>query len=828
MHDTLPAKSILSIVSIGYAVFSSNSSIKIMEFLKEDIKFENCIKNVCIYCFNLEKYIPLKSIYSKIHDDIYNKKEQVVDFIKIFSTEKIKPFPLKKLVTYEDYIKSYTRATLVLALLNLFKALDTPISERNEYDETVKDFPYVDGGLFKDEDIVIPAFTKEICDILLNDFASFNWSEISPTIFGALFENTLNPLTRDSGGMHYTSIANIHKLIDPLFFAELEQEFNSILSITAIEERNKRLLAFQKKIGALKFLDPACGSGNFLTETFLSLRRLENECIKLRLGKQKTALDVLGDDFDVQVKIENFYGIEINDFAVTVAKTAMWIAECQMMRETSRILGKELSFLPLQTSANIVENNALRLDWKTLKPIDENAIIDGLFAGFDTELDGSVIDYNYIIGNPPFIGYTQMSKDLNQKNDMATIFSGVKNAGVLDYVCAWYKKACDRIQGTNIKCAFVSTNSITQGEQVAIIWNLLFNAGIRIDFAYRMFKWENETNDKKHMAKVHCVIIGFSDNSSNATAKKRIFNANGTIEEAQNINGYLLNMPNVFIKSRNKPLCNVPEMQKGSIPVDKGNFFFDEAEYNDFISKEPQCKKFLRKFYGAKEFLHNIERYCLWLEGANPSEIKKSPTIMARLKKIKEMRLASEKEATRKFAEYPMRFMEIRQPDTEYILVPSHSSEKRKYIPIGFVKPDIICGNANLFIPNANLYEFGILTSIVHNAWTRVVCGRIEVDYRYSVNIVYNNFPWCNATEKQRAKIEKTAQAILDVRSKYASSSLSDLYDELTMPFDLRKAHKANDKAVLEAYGLSDKMSENEIVTQLFKLYAALSTKAAL
>ncbi len=477
---------------------------------------------------------------------------------------------------FEDYLKKFSQDALVLSLLNLFKALDTKIEERNIYDTSIKDFPYVDGGLFKDEDIVIPAFTKEICDILLNDFASFNWSEISPTIFGALFENTLNPLTRDSGGMHYTSIANIHKLIDPIFFAELEQEFNSILSITAIEERNKRLFAFQKKIGALKFLDPACGSGNFLTETFLSLRRLENECIKLRLGKQKTALDVLGDDFDVQVKIENFYGIEINDFAVTVAKTAMWIAECQMMRETSRILGKELSFLPLQTSANIVENNALRLDWKTLKPIDENAIIDGLFAGFDTELDGSVIDYNYIIGNPPFIGARTMDKESTekvQKEDVLRTFGkDWKNVGNLDYVCCWHKKAFELLQGTKIKAALVSTNSITQGNAVANLWKPLFESGLCIDFAYRTFKWENETNDKEHMAQVHCVIIGFSDKEMYPShTPKHIYNDNGSIEEAENINAYLLNAPNIFVDSRVNSLCTSPELLTGSQRLDDDN-----------------------------------------------------------------------------------------------------------------------------------------------------------------------------------------------------------------------------------------------------------------
>ena len=767
--------------------------------------------------------------------------------------------------SFEDYIKSFNILNVRKGLIDLFKALDTELKDRDKYDETIKPFPYVNGGLFKDEKIEIPNFTQEIVDVLVNDCAGFDWSEISPTIFGAVFESTLNPETRRSGGMHYTSVENIHKVIDPLFMDSLNAEFESIQKITQKKNRDLKLLEFQEKLGKLTFLDPACGSGNFLTEAFLSLRRLENKVISSLFNGDT----VLGFDEFIKVKISQFYGIEINDFAVTVAKTALWIAESQMIAETEKIISQEIDFLPLTTNAFIVEGNALRTDWTTLKPIDSNTLPeDGLFAGITTHVDGSEHHYDYIMGNPPFVGYSLQSE--SQKSDILNLFVDekgkvYKTAGKIDYVSGWYWKAAQLIKNTNIKCALVSTNSITQGEQVAALWKTLFERfDIHFDFAYRTFRWDSESTQKAH---VHCVIIGFSNTRHSETSaeesnKKRdvspslnmtqkfIVNENGIKEEATNINGYLTDAPDIFIENRKKPLCNVPEMQKGSIPVDDGNFFFESDEYKEFIKKEPNAKKYIRRFYGAREFLHSEERWCLWLENISPKELKSMPNVMKRVENVRKFRLQSTKAATRKYADYAVRFMEIRQPETEYIIVPSHSSENRFYVPIGFEKPDIICGNANLIIPNATLYEFGILTSSVHMAWMRAVCGRLKSDYRYSNTIVYNNFPWPfsekqtdlfasndahtkakNVSSEQirllnQEKIQQTAKKILDARAKYPDCSLADLYDETVMPSDLRKAHQANDRAVMAAYGFNPKMSESECVAELFKMYEKLTQKA--
>lgn len=760
--------------------------------------------------------------------------------------------------SFEDYIKSFNILNVRKGLIDLFKALDTEIKDRDKYDETIKPFPYVNGGLFKDEKIEIPNFTQEIVDVLVNDCAGFDWSEISPTIFGAVFESTLNPETRRSGGMHYTSVENIHKVIDPLFMDSLNAEFESIQKITQKKNRDLKLLEFQEKLGKLTFLDPACGSGNFLTEAFLSLRRLENKVISSLFNGDT----VLGFDEFIKVKISQFYGIEINDFAVTVAKTALWIAESQMIAETEKIISQEIDFLPLTTNAFIVEGNALRTDWTTLKPIDSNTLPDdGLFAGITTHVDGSEHHYDYIMGNPPFVGYSLQTEE--QKDDLENLMEDFgKN---IDYVAGWYFKASEFMQGKQTKTALVSTNSITQGEQVSAIWKPLFEQfDIHFDFAYRTFRWDSESTQKAH---VHCVIIGFSntrhsETSAEESIKKRnlspslnmtqkfIVNENGIKEEATNINGYLTDAPDIFIENRKKPLCNVPEMQKGSIPVDDGNFFFESDEYKEFIKKEPNAKKYIRRFYGAREFLHSEERWCLWLENISPKELKSMPNVMKRVENVRKFRLQSTKAATRKYADYAVRFMEIRQPETEYIIVPSHSSENRFYVPIGFEKPDIICGNANLIIPNATLYEFGILTSSVHMAWMRAVCGRLKSDYRYSNTIVYNNFPWPftekqtdllapNGTHEKKAKnvsseqirllktkIEQTAQAILDARAKYPDCSLADLYDETVMPPELRKAHQANDRAVMQAYGFNPKMTESECVAELFKMYEKLTQKA--
>ncbi|MBO5729973.1 MAG: class I SAM-dependent DNA methyltransferase [Treponema sp.] len=722
--------------------------------------------------------------------------------------------------SFEDYIKSFNVPNLRKAIIDLFKGLDTKLENRDKYDRSLKPFPYVNGGLFAAEDIEIPNFTQEIVDVLVNDCAPFDWHEISPTIFGAVFESTLNPDTRRTGGMHYTSIENIHKVIDPLFMDELTVEFEKICATTNAKSKTDKLQTFQEKLGNLKFLDPACGSGNFLTETYLSLRRLENKVMSI-LNKGER---VLGFDEFIKVKINQFYGIEINDFAVTVAKTALWIAESQMIQETEKILSQTIDFFPLTTNAFIVEGNALRMDWETLKPIDEDVHLnDGLFAGFATEVDGNEIQYDYIMGNPPFVGARLMSSD--QKNDVISVWGNIKNIGNVDYVSCWYKKATDLMKNSNIKTALVSTNSITQGEQVAIMWKPLMEMGVKIDFAYRTFRWDRESIQKAH---VHCVIVGFScymDSELLCNSKeKRIFNSDGTVDIAKNINGYLVNADDIFIESRTKPLCNVPEIGIGNKPIDGGNYLFTEDEMKDFIKKEPLSEKYFKKWIGADEFINGYYRYCLWLGDCSQSELLKMPECLKRVKAVRELRLASKSEGTRKIAEKPTRFHVENFPIDNYIVLPETSSEKRQYIPLGFMSPEILCSNAIRLAPNATLYHFGILTSSVHMAWMRVVCGRLETRYRYSKDIVYNNFPWCNPLDAQKAKIEKTAQAILDARAKYPDCSLAQLYGENDFLFpDLVKAHQANDRAVMEAYGFAKDMTEREIVAELFKVYEKLT-----
>ena len=703
---------------------------------------------------------------------------------------------------FGNYLRKFPVDEVREKLIKLFQVLDTPISDRDPYmNDDLSAFPYVNGGLFADENIEIPRFTDEIVDLLINGASKvFNWADISPTIFGAVFESTLNPDTRRSGGMHYTSIENIHKVIDPLFLDDLRAELATILEIKVNKTRLSRLEDFRNKLSSLTFLDPACGSGNFLTETYISLRRLENKALRAIYDGQKMFnLDGL-----IKVGIHQFYGIEINDFAVTVAKTALWIAESQMMRETEEIVEHDLDFLPLKSYANIVEGNSLRIDWADIVPKEK---------------------LSYIMGNPPFVGYSLQSKE--QKADILSIYvdekgKPYKTAGKIDYVAGWYFKASSLMHSTGIQTAFVSTNSITQGEQVASVWKPLFERfGVHIDFAYRTFQWDSEATLKAH---VHCIIIGFSTIHNNV--EKRLYNTEkNSYKIAKNISPYLVNSPNIFIESRKKPICNVSEMVKGSIPVDDGNFFLTAEEKSIFLKAEPQVQKYIKKFYGAREFLHNEERWCLWLLNATPNDLKSMPKVMERVKNIKNFRLKSTKLATQKFADYPTRFMEIRQPTTEYIVMPSHSSGNRRYIPIGFENADVICGNANFLVPNATLYHFGVLTSNVHMAWTRFVCGYLGTSYRYSNTIVYNNFPWCNPTLEQKERIERTASAILNARNLYPTCTLADLYDELTMPPELRKAHQQNDLAVLTAYGFDKKITESECVAELMKMYQILTAE---
>lgn len=700
---------------------------------------------------------------------------------------------------FGNYLKKTETKHLRKALLELFAVLDQD-PDKNERDPYIDDelakFPYVNGNLFKiesPETDEIPNFTDELKQLLIEDCSEgFDWADISPTIFGALFESTLNPETRRSGGMHYTSIENIHKVIDPLFLDDLKDEFEKLKQYKTDKKINQEFLKLQNKLASLKFLDPACGSGNFLTETYLCLRKLENELILFQ-SKNQSFLEF---ENPVKVSIKQFYGIEINDFAVAVANTALWIAESQMLHETENIIHREIDFLPLKTNSNIHQGNALRLDWEQIVPKSE---------------------LNYIMGNPPFLGYSNQSKE--QKDDMLSVFvdkkgKPYKTAGKIDYVSGWYMKAAQYIQDTNIRGAFVSTNSITQGEQVSLLWKPIYdNYKFNIIFAWKTFKWVNEASEQ---AQVFCVIIGFSSNNE---IEKFIFDG-FSINKVNQINPYLIDAPSVFIESQKKPLCfENSNLQYGSKPTDGGYLFISPEEKDNIEKTDVIAYKYIKRVYGATEFINNKDRYCLWLKNANPSDLNKSAFIKDRLNKVEAFRLSSTKKSTIESASTPYLFQEIRQPDSSYLLIPSHSSDKRKYIPIGYMPADVICTNANYLIENASLVDFGLITSIVHMAWMRVVAGRIGVDYRYS-SIVFNSFVLPNITEEQKEKIAQTAQAILDTRALYPDCSLSDLYDPLTMPPELIKAHKANDKAVLALYGFKPDATEEEIVAKLMQMYA--------
>lgn len=752
---------------------------------------------------------------------------------------------------FHDYMAGFDARNFRHALIDLFQVLDTKIEERDPYlDEELAAFPYVNGGLFTDSDIEIPNFSDDLRTLILTKASDdFDWSEISPTIFGAVFESTLNPETRRSGGMHYTSIENIHKVIDPLFLNDLRKELDEIKAEKTGKAQAKHAAEFQGKLSRLKFLDPACGSGNFLTETYLSLRRLENEAINIQAKGQ--VYIGLEETNPIKVSIHQFYGIEINDFAVATATTALWIAESQMMKETSSIVNLDLDMLPLKTYHNIKEANALCVPWTEWEVADEphQVVIAGQtyvyprqespasivnepvvrYGNIDLYTDeihlnpkGKEpefyhVDFDYIMGNPPFVGARLMSE--SQKQDMIDVFGKKwKNIGNMDYVSGWYYKAAKIMRGNNIHTALVSTNSITQGEQVANLWKPLFeDYGVQIDFAYRTFRWDSESTLKAH---VHCVIIGFSTCGSKT---KAIFTESDNPIQASNISPYLIDAKSVWIESRKKPLCDVPEIGIGNKPIDGGNYLFTEEEMKAFIKKEPKSEPYFRKWIGADEFINGWYRYCLWLGDCSPAELRSMPECLKRVKSVREFRLASKSEGTRKIADKPTRFHVENMPKGHYIVIPETSSERRRYIPIGFMTPDILCSNAIRLMPDASLYHFGILTSNVHNAWMRVVCGRLKSDYRYSKDIVYNNFPWPTPTEEQNAKIEQTAQAILEVRAKYPDCSLADLYDEATMPPELRKAHKENDHAVMAAYGFSTKMTESEYVAELMRLYGEMA-----
>ena len=744
---------------------------------------------------------------------------------------------------FHDFLVRYEAEDMRRALRDLFEVLNTPVEKRSKYlKDDLKAFPYTNGGLFEEE-IEIPQFTEELKTTLLqNASLDFDWSEISPTIFGAVFESTLNPETRRSGGMHYTSIENIHKVIDPLFLNDLRHELDEILEEKVERQRQKKLDVYQDRLASLTFLDPACGSGNFLTETYLSLRRLENEAIRERYHGQ--AFLGFEEVNPIKVSIQQFYGIEINDFAVTVATTALWISEAQMLRETEKISRRDIDFLPLKSYHNIREGNALQMDWDIIeiktdvptiyannvhlivepKPMmasepvvefDELNVVTKHFDG-DTrsETKRYQVHFDYIIGNPPFVGKKEQSKE--QKEDLLKLFDcKAKGIGNIDYVAGWYKKALNTIRNNQTKVAFVSTNSITQGEQVPILWRELFKAGINIIFAHRTFRWDSEATEKAH---VHCVIIGFS--SKDYDGKKYIFDGKA-IKEVKEINPYLVEGAPIFIDKREKPVFNVPQMMYGSMPIDDGNLILNREEVDALLRESPDNARFVRKYAGGDEIIKNKERWCLWLKGIAPADMRQSKFISERVQKTKLFRENSNRPQTLKLAETPYLFGEIRQPTTNMLVVPKVSSERRRYIPIAFVSPETIINGSALIVPDASVYDFGIMISNVHMAWMRAVCGRMKSDYQYSASNVYNNFPWPSPTEEQRQKITQTAQAILDARAKNPESTLADLYDDTFMPPELRRAHQENDRAVMQAYGFPVKSSftESQCVAELFKLY---------
>ena len=696
------------------------------------------------------------------------------------------------------------KANMRQAILDVFSMLSTPEHKRSKFaDPELLAFPYTNGGLFEFYDENIPQFNDKLAELIIDKATfGFDFSLISPTIFGGLFESTLNPETRRSGGMHYTSIENIEKLIKPLFLDKLESELDEIIAIKQKDTKDKKLIEFQKKLGSLCFFDPACGSGNFLTQTFLCLRELENKALKERFTDKKGTVQGVLEGFDtcgICVDINNFYGIEINSFATAVAKTALHIADKQMRKATNELIHANLEYLPLRDFENILCANALDASWHEHCP-----------------------KADFIIGNPPFVGARMMNE--TQKADLIKASNNAKNAGNLDYVTAWFFKACEYMkQSPKTSTAFVATNSICQGEQVAPLWKPLFESGVSIDFAYTSFKWDNsvdfgtgkkEKADKK-MAAVYVIIAGFSLNNS---SQKYIFTGNSRIP-ASNINGYLVDAPNIAIESRSKPLCNVPEMGIGNKPIDDGNYLFKPDEMNEFIAKEPNSKKYFKRWYGADEFINGKIRYCLWLGDCSPNELRSMPECMKRIKAVREFRLASKSEGTRKIADKPTRFHVENMPNSDFILVPRVSSAERFYIPFGFLSNDNLASDATLIIPNATLADFAILTSSVHMEWMRAVCGRLGDGYRYSANIVYNNFPFASLDEKDKETLTATAQGILDARALFGDCSLADLYNPLTMPANLRKAHEKNDQAVLKIYAVNKTATPSDIVKELFTRY---------
>ena len=743
---------------------------------------------------------------------------------------------------FHDFLVTYEAKDLRRALRDLFDVLNTPQERRSKYlQEELKAFPYTNGGLFAEE-IEIPQFTEELKQTLLqNASLDFDWSEISPTIFGAVFESTLNPDTRRSGGMHYTSIENIHKVIDPLFLNDLRRELDDILEEKVEKQRKRKLSEYQMKLSSLTFLDPACGSGNFLTETYLSLRRLENEAIREMYHGQM----MLGEFVNpIKVNIQQFYGIEINDFAVTVATTALWISEAQMLAETEKIIHQDIDFLPLKSYFNIREGNALRMDWDVIELPSgiptiyaKNAYVifedEPLMASEPTaeyeEINLVTSDvkrgpkpstryrvrYDYIIGNPPFVGQAMRSKE--QTDDLKVVFAPSKDYGKLDYVAGWFKKASELIKGSDAEAAFVSSNSICQGESVNLFWQKLLTNKLFINFAHSTFMWTSEAKTK---AAVMCVIVGFSYKER----KEKLLYNGDKYEIVDHINGYLKAAPDVFITNRSQSINEgLAKVVQGSPPADDGRLLFSKEEREDFVKRYPELDEVLLPFVGSREFINDTEftRYCLWLVGKRPADFAHIPELTERFRYISEYRLSSPVDRIQKTANKPYLFTQNRQPETDYLLIPRVSSSSRRYIPVGFMPPTVIASDAAVLVNNATLYDFGLLSSNVHNAWMRVVAGRLKNDYRYAPSVYYN-FPMPSPTDEQRQRIEQTAQSIIDARKLYQDKSLADMYGENMYLYpELLTAHQNNDRAVMQAYGFPVKntFTESHCVAELFKLY---------
>lgn len=701
---------------------------------------------------------------------------------------------------FEDYLHARTSddgADLAARLNELFDTLNThPDNRFKNLDEQLADFPYVNGKLFE-ENLRTASFDATMRQTLL-DCCALDWGQISPAIFGSLFQGIMDPQQRRNLGAHYTSEKNILKLIGPLFLDDLKVEFKKANS-------KPKLQAFHEKLARLQFFDPACGCGNFLVITYRELRLLELEVIKKLYFSDTQQLSLDAVDTYVKVNVDQFHGIEIEEWPSQIARVAMWLIDHQMNVLVGQTFGQAIVRIPLVKSANIVHGNALTLDWEEVIASER---------------------CHYVLGNPPFVGAKYMNDA--QRADSQSVFAGIKSGGLLDFVAAWYVKAAEYL-GDNNKAAFVSTNSICQGEQVGVLWPPLFEAGITIHFAHRTFQWNNEARGK---AAVHCVIIGFGRQHS---AQRTIFDYSDirgepTATEASNINPYLVDAPFVDISKRSKPLCDIPSLKFGNQPVDGGHLILTPEERSALLQKEPLADKYIRRFLGGAEFLQNKERYCLWLQNAQPSDLKKLPMVLERINKVKEFREASKRTATQELAKTPTQFAFISHENSDYLVVPKATSGRRNFVPVGFMKPSTIVSDLCLIAPRSELFHFGVLSSSMHNSWIRYVAGRLKSDYRYSVGIVYNNFPWpVDANEKHKQAIETAAQDVLDARALFPQSSLADLYDPLTMPPALVKAHQSLDKAVDAAYvpsgGKKSWASDAERVAFLFELYQQMTTE---